>query len=149
MNKKIEINLINTTSSQWPEDLIRKAGEFVLERLNKQGKINIIAVGPRKMRKLNRYFRGKNRVTDVLSFSYSVDLSHEPYRITEEETGEIVLCLREIKKRAKRFGTEFENLLVETLIHGLLHLFGYDHKNPKQAKEMFAKQKELLESFRA
>ena len=58
--------------------------------------------------------------------------------------GEIVVCLREVKKNAKRYNSTFEKELARVLIHGILHLLGYNHeKNTIEAKKM----KEKEESY--
>ncbi|PIR71400.1 MAG: rRNA maturation RNase YbeY, partial [Candidatus Nealsonbacteria bacterium CG10_big_fil_rev_8_21_14_0_10_37_25] len=77
-----------------------------------------------RIRKLNKKYRGKNRMTDVLSFP-------------DNGLGEIVICLREVKKNAKKFGSSFKKELSTCLIHGILHLLGYDHeKSVEEVKKM-------------
>lgn len=126
----IEIN--NLTSNLIEEEFLKKVAKIVLEREKKEGEISLALVGPGRMRKLNKKYRGKNRVTDVLAFPGN-------------GLGEIVICLREVKKNAKRFGSTFEKELAKVLIHGILHLLGYDHeKSEKEAKEMEEKENQYL-----
>ena len=102
----------------------------------KKGKteLSIALVGQGKIRELNKKYRGKNQATDVLAFSEK-----------EIGLGEIVICLREVKKNAKRFGSKFEKELAQVLIHGILHLLGYNHKKSEvEAKEMEKKEKYYL-----
>jgi probable rRNA maturation factor len=134
----IEINNLTTVSVN--EEFLKKVAEKVLEgetAVQKTGTRNkdlsIALVGQGRIRELNKKYRGENRVTDVLAFGDNDGL------------GEIVICLREVKKNAKRFKSTFEKELAQVLIHGILHLLGYDHeKNEIEAKKMEEKQNYYL-----
>jgi len=119
----IEINNLTTTPIE--EEILKKVAERILEGENKRNTdLSIALVGPGRIRKLNKKYRGKNRVTDVLSFP-------------DNGLGEIVICLREVKKNAKKFGSSFKKELSTCLIHGILHLLGYDHeKSVEEVKKM-------------
>ena len=91
------------------------------------------------MKKLNRDFRSKNKATDILSFS-----GFEP-----KELGEIALCGQIIEKQAKIHQIRPKEELGYLLIHGVLHLLGYEHeKSDKEAKIMFELQDEIFETLR-
>ena len=114
----IEIN--NLTTAVVDEDFLKKTAKIVTDGEKKKAiELSIALVRQGRIRELNKRYRGKNRVTDVLSFSY-------------DGSGDIVICLGEVKKNAKRFGTTFKKELATCLIHGILHLSGYDHE--KEAK---------------
>ena len=124
----IEIN--NLTTAVVDEDFLKKVAEIVLEgEKTKEVELSIALVGQGRIRELNKRYRGKNRATDVLSFLY-------------DGSGDIVICLGEVKKNAKRFGTTFKKELARVLIHGVLHLLGYDHEK----KEIGAKEVEETKS---
>jgi len=127
----IEIN--NLTTIQVDEELLKQIAKKVLQGENKEKtNLSIALVGQRRMRALNKKYRGKNRVTDVLAFP-------------TQGLAEIVICLREVKKNAKRFNSTFEKELTTCLIHGILHLLGYTHEKSKEAaKEMERKQEDYL-----
>jgi len=130
----IEVN--NLTTSPADEQFLKKIGEKVLREEKKEDDLSIVLLGQGKMRKLNKKYRGKNRVTDVLAFPNK-----------ELGLGEIVICLREVKKNAKRFNSTLEEELARVLIHGILHLLGYDHeKSEIKAQEMEEKQNHYLRS---
>jgi len=115
------------------EEFLKKVVEKVLESENKNKDLSIALVGQGRIRELNKKYRGKNRVTDVLAFG------------DKDGLGEIVICLREVKKNAKRFDSNFETELAKVLIHGILHLLGQDHeKNEIAAKKMEEKQNYYL-----
>lgn len=127
---------------------MKRAAEEILtlENKGKDKELSIVLVGADRMRKLNKKYRAKNRVTDVLSFAPPAppDLG-EPAEKEKDNSvlGEIVICLREVNKNAKKNNLSFEKELTNCLIHGLLHLLGYDH-GPAQTQDMLKKQEEYL-----
>lgn len=139
----IEIN--NLTTSPVDEDFLKKIVSIVLEgeKIVKEVELSIALIGPGRMRKINRRYRGKNRVTDVLAFPESKILL-EKFKVgvvkKVKGLGEIVICLREVKKNAKRFNLSSEKELARVLIHGMLHLLGYDHEKAKEAKKIKEKE---------
>jgi len=145
----IEIN--NLTTNPVEEDFLEKIAKFVLEEEGKgESDLSIALIGPGKMRKLNKRYLGKNRVTDVLAFGQNQKSKTKNQKFPiipkgELDVGEIVICLREVKKNAKKFKSSFEKELARVLIHGILHLVGYDHeKNKEGAEKMEEKEKYYL-----
>ena len=132
----IEINNLTTVSVD--EEFLKKIAKEVLEWEKKKEDLSIALVGQGRIRELNKRYRGRNSVTDVLAF---------PDR--EIGLGEIVICLREIKKNAKRYGETFKKELARVLIHGILHLLGYDHeKSELDAEKMREKEEYYLTSLK-
>ena len=101
------------------------------------------------MRILNRRFRGIDRTTDVLSFPQNEFISPNAERLTPNVVlGDIVISLPKTKKQAEENGLTFHQELKRLLIHGLLHLTGYDHEiNRYQENKMRKKAKELLDKL--
>jgi probable rRNA maturation factor len=132
----IEIN--NLTTVRIEEEFLKKVAQKVLESEKEGNKnLSIALVGQGRIRELNKRYRGKNRATDVLTFPNK-----------EIGLGEIVICLREVKKNTKRFSSAFEKELARVSIHGILHLLGYDHeKSETEAKKMEEKQNYYLKLF--
>ncbi|MCK4453953.1 rRNA maturation RNase YbeY [Candidatus Parcubacteria bacterium] len=151
----IEIN--NLTTNPVDEEFLRKSAKIVLDgesaswRMAERKKdvdLSIAFVGQGRMREINKRYRGKNRVTDVLSFPESKVLLQK-FKVGPSQKiqglGEIIICLREVKKNAKKFSSSFEKELNKVLIHGILHLLGYDHeKGEEKAEEMEEKEKYYL-----
>jgi len=136
------VEIINFTQRKIDLEKIKKEFEKILKILGiEEKKIIFYFIGPSRMRNLNRKFRGKNRVTTVLSFPSPKDFV---YPKKEEILGEIFLCLSYIKKLAQRANLNFELFFLRIAIHGILHLLGYEHRNPKEAKIFEAKEKEIL-----
>lgn len=130
----IEVN--NLTTNKVDETYLKGLAKKVLEEENKKTEISIVLVGQGRIRELNKKYRKKNKVTDVLSFQYD-----------NHKTGEIVVCLREVKKNAKKFNSTYKKELSRILIHGILHVLGYDHeKSEKAAEKMEEKQNYYLKN---
>ena len=91
----------------------------------------LLLSGDKEIKSLNRKFRNKNKATDVLSFPFYTKKELNKRLISEKEIylGDIIINFNEIKdkKKSKNFKAEFDNLW----IHGLVHLFGHDHKKEK------------------
>ena len=115
----------------------------LLLRLGKAGcALSVVFVGARRMRALNRDYRGRDSITDVLSFSYG--------EVTSEEVpflGEIVISPEVACRNAVRYGVSSEREIQKLLAHGILHLLGYDHETDKG--EMNRLQIRLLRSLKS
>lgn len=132
----IEVN--NLTKRQLPEALLQKTAERVLREEKKaQTDISIAIVGPKKSRELNLQYRKKDKAANVLSFEGS----------GPSFLGEVVLCPVEIEKDAVKYGMIFEQALAWMLVHGVLHLAGYDHKTHKEAELMEQKEARYLKKL--
>jgi probable rRNA maturation factor len=104
---------------------------------NIDDEITVILSGSTLVRKLNRKFLGKNRSTDVLSFNMSESSAGTV-------VGEVYVNLDRIRKQALQFDVSFWNELIRLIIHGILHLYGYDDQNPNSRKRMIQRQEELV-----
>lgn len=103
--------------------------------------ITVAFVSPREIQTLNRKYRGKDKVTDVLSFSRI----HAGKLSGEVDAGDIVLCLLQTRKQARERNISAKEEVMRLTIHGVLHLFGYDHdEGPRQARHMFSIQESVL-----
>ncbi|MDI6591708.1 MAG: rRNA maturation RNase YbeY [Patescibacteria group bacterium] len=145
----IEIN--NLTTNPIDEEFLKKIAQKVLKEEKKEADLSIALIGQGRIRKINKRYRGKNRVTDVLAFPETKVLL-ENFKVGPLQKipslGEIVICLREVKKNAKRYGSSFEKELARVLIHGILHLLGYNHEiSEEKAKEMEEKQNQYIKLF--
>jgi len=167
------LEIHNFTQNEIDEKLFRKTAEIVLKTVGVKVKteISLAIVGDGRMRKLNKIYRGRNRVTDVLSFGDKTVLPYlakafprlkknqeasnkvEPASGQEfieppdgvKRLGEVVICYPRAKKQAKRLGHSLNKELTVLLIHGILHLLGYDHEqNEQEAKKMRAMEEKIL-----
>lgn len=102
------------------------------------GEVEINAISSKKIREINRIYRGKDAVTDVLSFAWN-----ETDR-TNTNLGQIFISYDQIKKQAKEYGISEREEFARMLIHGLLHLVGYDHMKKEDENKMFSLQEKIL-----
>jgi probable rRNA maturation factor len=112
-----------------------------------EGEISVTFVTNEEIQELNRTYRDKDQPTDVLSFPmYEADeVEIEVYDETEPLLlGDIVISIPRAKEQAVDFGHSFERELGFLLVHGFLHLLGYDHHDEQAEKTMFAKQEDIL-----
>ena len=113
----IEIN--NLTKSRVDEKFLKRLAKKALDKEKKEFNLSNAIVGQSRIKELNKRDRGKNKATDVLSFQY-------------DNLGEVVICLREVKKNAKQFKSTYKKELARVLIHGILHILVYNHQQMKQ-----------------
>ncbi|MFA4955003.1 MAG: rRNA maturation RNase YbeY [Patescibacteria group bacterium] len=109
-----------------------------------RGSADVIFLTRDAMKKLNRRFRGKDRATDVLSFSPA----KLPGQGKSRKRGEIFVASVVVRENARRLKRPYAEEMVRVLVHGALHLAGYDHATLRQERVMFAKQERLVESLK-
>ena len=123
------------------KDLIRLAEKVLRNELpkgagRKSGSVNLVLCENAYIRDLNRRFRKLDKVTDVLSFIYE----------EEDVFGEIYIATLKAKKQAPRWKNSFYDELRRLVVHGALHLAGYDHMNAKDRKIMRSREDHYLVS---
>lgn len=115
-------------------DILKKAESYLIkERKIKKSKrfsLELSFVGERRMIFFNRRYHHKNRPTDVISISY-----FEP-AMNDSFLGEIFICIPYARRQARQLGQSLREELKFLFLHGLLHLFGYDHKKPTEEHHM-------------
>lgn len=103
--------------------------------------MSILIVGDDAMRTLNRRFRRKDRTTDVLSFAFREGEGRE---VQPSLLGDIIISLPQAQRQARDAGASLRHELDRLLIHGLLHLLGYDHeRGTAEARRMEARERRL------
>lgn len=98
---------------------------------------SVIFVSAPTIKKINKMYRHKDTVTDVLSFPED-SLFINPS--TERELGDIFICVSRARQQAREFGHPLKIEIARLLVHGLAHLLGYEHENvsKRRAQQMFA-----------
>ena len=124
---------------------LEKLSKYLVKYMNvKNASYDVIIVDEKKIRELNNTYRGKDSVTDVISFALE---DGEEIDMPERCLGEIYICLKRAKEQANEYGHSLKRELCFLLTHGFLHLMGYDHMKKKDEEVMFALQDEILNSF--
>ena len=96
-----------------------------------------------EVRRLNRTFRGKDAPTNVLSFPSPPEEEHGQFA-EEPGMGDIILALETVRREAEIDGKNFESHVAHLVVHGVLHLAGYDHEEPEDAEKMESLEIEVL-----
>jgi len=135
------VEIKNLTAFPIDKSFFKKIVKVILKKEEKKGNLSIVLLRPKEIKRLNKKFLGKNRVTDVLSFG------QKPGLVFFNELGEIVICPKKVKENSKRFSTDFKRELAMVLVHGLLHLLDYDHEKKKEKKIMEEKEKFYLNTI--
>jgi probable rRNA maturation factor len=111
----------------------REFAERALGQIGKSGASATIAfVSDRAMRRLNRDFRGRDAATDVLSFPHEPDKFEQA---AENDLGDVVISVERAAAQAAGNGLDFELEVAQLILHGLLHLCGYDHETDDGAMD--------------
>lgn len=143
-----EVTIYNETDKEFTyQDIIEKVinKAFEIEGL-KKASCSIIIVDNSYIYKLNKEYRGIDRVTDVISFALEDDKSMiipDGIRLL----GDIYISIDKAKEQAKEYGHSLERELCFLAVHGLYHLLGYDHETKEEAEVMFKKQEEVLREY--
>jgi len=145
----IEIN--NLTTNLINREFVEKVADAVLKgehSLKKEENLSFAFVSRDRIRELNKRYRKKNYSTDILSFPLRSKFPAADK--LEAPLGEIVVCFDEVKKNARRFKSSFEKELARVIIHGVLHILGYEHEGSKKDRQkMEGKEKYYLSKVRS
>jgi probable rRNA maturation factor len=107
--------------------------------------LSILFVNDDRIRKLNSQYRNIDKPTDVLSFPQDDDPSDET---GVHLLGDVVVSMETAKRQAKQHHLTFEEEVVLLILHGTLHLLGYDHeKSPREEKKMRRETQKLFEAI--
>ena len=145
------INIINKTRHKDLEIYYPFIEEYYRKLLKILGRedvydLSVILVGPVTIHRINRDYRNIDRVTDVISFA---SLDSEDFDMGERtELGDIFINRNRVFSQAEEYGHSVKREFLFLIVHGMLHLFGYDHMTEEEEKEMFALQKEVLGDLR-
>ena len=108
--------------------------------------LSILLVDDEEIRRLNREHRGKDKATDVLSFALAPAAGGSrdgPERLL----GDVVISVESARRQAADYDAPLQNELYRLLIHGVLHVLGYDHEKPDERKAMIAQERRLAETI--
>ena len=135
----IEINNLSTIPVD--KEFLKKITEEVLKKEKKNNlEVSIAFLNQRKMRELNKKYLRRNYPTDVLSFSFSKKEQAKP-RI-KNIFGEVIICPEKVLKNSRKIGADFKKEMARVLIHGTLHLLGYNHEGKEKESKTMRKKEE-------
>lgn len=146
-----ETDKITEDMADWIEDLLNVAAKKL--SVEKNAEVSITVVSNEKIREINREYRDKDKVTDVISFAIEDDEDDLLKEFDMEgisiprDLGDIFISYEKAVEQAEEYGHSVERELGFLMVHGFLHLNGYDHMTDEDEKRMFALQEEILKEY--
>jgi probable rRNA maturation factor len=151
MTYDVNIQVEIETDFQVSEQRLRDAVEWVLRnhQIEDEAGLSIVIMGDDEIRHLNQQFRSVDAPTDVLSFPAEPEMIPEDEEIEDEGLylGDLLLALPYIQRQAESEQHSVSDELVLAVIHGTLHLLGYDHDTAENQSKMWAVQSEALKTM--
>jgi probable rRNA maturation factor len=123
---------------------LRKAAERILSVLGfPDSELSVVVVGDRTIRRLNRDYLGRDKTTNVISFAMQ---EGDFPGLNPQVLGDVAISAETAAREAEEGGVDFESRLTFLLLHGILHLAGFDHERcgEEEARRMEAKERELF-----
>ncbi len=140
MNSEISLQLASPSLQHPPQDLLAGCVEAALEMEGRQGDVALYLVDEAEMAQLNQQYRYKAGATNVLSFPAEL-----PAGVPLQLLGDIVICVPVMEREAAEQGKTLEAHWAHLLVHGTLHLLGYDHEQDDEAEAMESRETVILQ----
>ena len=158
----MDLEIYDRTPQQVPKrivnfirDLLQYAGRVL--RLKSDTEMSVTIMDNAQMQRMNKKYRGVDRVTDVISFPINETNSAGrdfPLKLTPEmkaelprNLGDIFISIEKVAEQAEFLQHSRKRELGYLVVHGFLHLNGYDHIRPEDQKVMFPLQRKILDSY--
>jgi len=138
--------IFNTTGEKIDTTELEKVIEFACKHMKVENPLlNIVIVDNKKIQEINKLYRNKDAVTDVISFAFEEvpDVKYDDVRFL----GEIYISYERCKEQAAEYGHSVKREFCYLAVHGLLHLLGYDHIKEEDKKVMRALEEEILNEY--
>ena len=138
--------IFNTTNKEIDTSELDKVIKFACKHMKIENPLlNIVIVDNKKIREINKEYRNKDAVTDVISFAFEEvkDVDYKDVRFL----GEIYISYERCVEQAADFGHSVKREFCYLAVHGLLHLLGYDNMNEEDKKVMRALEEEILNEY--
>lgn len=143
-------------SQEWltmVDELLNYAGNYI--NLPANTEMSVTIVDNDKIHAINKKYRGVDKATDVISFAIEEDdVEEEPIIFADDldvdipkNIGDIFVSLDKVREQAEYLGHSEKRELGFLVVHGFLHLNGYDHMQPDDEKEMFDLQRKILDAY--
>lgn len=125
---------------------LKRLSNWLLDQLGAgDHNVSILLTDDQEMTRLNSHYRNKNQPTNVLSFPFGDGADENPTTLPFKELGDIIISLDTALRESIEYKQSLHERMSWLVIHGLLHLLGYDHERSEiEEKKMFDKEKELL-----
>lgn len=137
--------------TQMVQDVLAYAADYL--ELEENCAMSVIIVDNEEIQNINREYRQKDAVTDVISFALEESVVEDDFPAIQElmdesrELGDIFVSFQRAQEQAVEYGHSFKRELGFLVVHGFLHLNGYDHMTDEEEAEMFDLQRDILDGF--
>ena len=137
--------------TQMVQDILAYAADYL--ELEENCAMSVIIVDNEEIQNINREYRQKDAVTDVISFALEESVVEDDFPAIQElmdesrELGDIFVSFQRAQEQAVEYGHSFKRELGFLVVHGFLHLNGYDHMTDEEEAEMFDLQRDILDGF--
>ncbi len=150
INILIEEGLDAELDTEWLQNVVEKP--LTAEKVPSNAEISLVITGQERIQELNRDYRGLDQPTDVLSFSLSEQKDEEPAPFIGPpdgvlHLGEVIISYPQALIQARETNHSQKREIAILIIHGVLHILGYDHEKQEMEPAMRAREKEILESL--
>ncbi len=145
INILVDEGLETELDTGWLESVARKV--LAAENVGAKTEMGLVISSDERVQQLNRDYRGKDEPTDVLAFSAREEADDSPFIPPPDgilHLGEVIISYPQAEIQAEEHGHPLKKELAILLIHGLLHLLGYDHEKTDARRKMRSREKELL-----
>jgi len=150
MSEEITISMEKGYRGMIDENWVRNVVQIVLqaEGITAPYELSVVFTDSDTIHRLNRDYRGIDKPTDVLAFYMLPQKGEQDFFVSAPDgithLGEVIISYPQAVEQAREHGHEVETELALLIIHGTLHLLGYDHEEPEEEKEMKKREEELL-----
>ncbi|EHJ06853.1 rRNA maturation RNase YbeY [Staphylococcus simiae] len=119
------------------------------EQIDEEAELSVTFVDKEEIQTINRTYRDKDKVTDVISFALEEDEPEIDFNDFDipRVLGDIIICTDVAQEQADNYGHSFERELGFLALHGFLHLLGYDHMTTEDEQQMFGRQDAILNAY--
>ena len=145
MDVEIEVQIDPSFANQLSAERLRRTVEAVLRQEGRQGQASLVVVSDKEIQALNRDYLGRDAPTDVLAFAAQETCG--PFVAAPEAAaylGDVIVSYPRAVAQAQEQGHPTGRELDLLIVHGVLHLLGYDHTDDEEKARMWARQDEVL-----
>ncbi|MES9957456.1 MAG: rRNA maturation RNase YbeY [Sedimenticola sp.] len=140
MNLQLDVQRIDDGAGIPGDGLLERWIAAALAGRRDSAELTIRIVDETESHELNLQYRGKDRPTNVLSFPFEA-----PEVVESDLLGDLVICAPVVAREAEEQGKTLEAHWAHMVVHGTLHLLGFDHQNEQEAEEMEGLEREIIE----
>jgi len=150
----IEHHLEEKIDSSWFRAVAERT--LAIQYAQQNTEVGLVITGDEKVKELNKTYRGKNETTDVLAFymtpgaSWLKSAEKDAFAAQPDDIlhlGEVIISYPKAVKQADEHNHSVKKELATLIVHGILHLMGYDHQKDEDEKEMKAREKEIISAL--